>query len=245
MADEPTWQESNSRTFIDLGRVLTPSRDEIERTILDLIPAELEAPFLAVEIGTGAGWLSAALLHRFPAARVVGLDGSPTMLEQAGETLAPFTGRFELRRFQLEDPAWLTDLRDVRCFVSCLVIHHLDGVGKQRLFRDLHDRLEPEGALLIADCLEPTGDQERLYMAARWDEAVRRQSLEMTGSLDAYQSFLDDHWNYYLHPDPLDKPSPLPDQLRWLEEAGFTGVDAFWVNAGHGVYGGYRVASTK
>ena len=242
---QPAWQESNSRTFIDLGRILTPGRDEIQQAILDLVPAEQDESFLAVEIGTGSGWLSEALLRRFPAARVLGLDGSPTMLEQTELTLQPFAGRFELRRFRLEDPSWLADLRDVRCFFSCLVIHHLDGLGKQRLFHDLHDRLEPGGALLIADCLEATGEWERRFMARSWDEIVRRQSLEMAGNLDAYQYFLDEHWNYYLYPDPFDKPSPLPDQLRWLEEAGFAGVDAFWLQAGHGVYGGYTPGPTR
>jgi hypothetical protein len=45
--------------------------------------------------------------------------------------------------------------------------------------------------------------------------------------------------DYYRHPDPLDRPSGLFEQLRWLAEAGFTGVDCFWMSAGHAVYGGY------
>ena len=36
--------------------------------------------------------------------------------------------------------------------------------------------------------------------------------------------------------------SDIPNdiQLRWLEEAGFSSVDCFWMRAGHAVYGGYR-----
>jgi tRNA (cmo5U34)-methyltransferase len=49
-----------------------------------------------------------------------------------------------------------------------------------------------------------------------------------------------ERWNIYDHPDPMDKPSTLPEQLRWLEEASFEGSDAFWARAGHALLGGYK-----
>lgn len=234
------WSEENSAQFIELGRIYTPARDEIQQTILDLIPAERDEPFLAVELGVGAGWLSEAILERFPAARVIGLDGSPTMLRETEARLQPFAGRFETRLFQLEDRAWLERLGgEVRCFVSSLVIHHLDGEEKQALYRDLRAHLVPGGATLIADLVAPRSEWERRYLAQQWDAAVRRQSLAMTGALAAYQQFTDERWNWYEYPDPMDKPSSLPDHLRWLAEAGFVDVNVFWARAGHAVYGGY------
>jgi trans-aconitate methyltransferase len=146
------WGEETSRHFIDLGRIYTPRRDEIQDTLLDLVPADHDQAFLAVELGVGSGWLSAAILGQFPAARVLGLDGSPTMLREAAAKLQPFAGRFELRPFRLEDRSWLRDIgHDVRCFVSSLVIHHLDATGKQALYRGLYAHLENGGAALIAD----------------------------------------------------------------------------------------------
>ncbi len=62
----------------------------------------------------------------------------------------------------------------------------------------------------------------------------------MTGSLQTYQRFVDDHWNLYDYPDPMDMPSTLPDHLRWLADAGFVGANVFWQRAGHAVYGGYK-----
>jgi trans-aconitate methyltransferase len=52
---------------------------------------------LGVEIGPGAGWLSAAVLREFPEAGILGLDGSPEMLRTAAEVLAPHRDRAELR----------------------------------------------------------------------------------------------------------------------------------------------------
>jgi trans-aconitate methyltransferase len=235
------WSEESSRRFIERGRIYTPKRDEVRETLLDLIPAERDEAFLAVELGVGSGWLSAAILARFPAARVLGLDGSPAMLREAATQLRPFAGRFELRPFRLEDRSWLPGVGEgVRCFLSSLVIHHLDADGKRMLYRDLYSHLEPGGAVLIADIVAPRSEWERRCMARWYDAEVREQSLALTGSLDAYQQFIDDQWNWFAIPDPMDKPSTVPDHLQWLTEAGFAGANVFWQRAGHAVYGGCK-----
>ena len=41
-------------------------------------------------------------------------------------------------------------------------------------------------------------------------------------------------------PDSIDKPSPLFDQLKWLDKAGFTDVDVFWMKVGHAIFGGRK-----
>jgi tRNA (cmo5U34)-methyltransferase len=38
----------------------------------------------------------------------------------------------------------------------------------------------------------------------------------------------------------MDKPSPIFEQLKWLETAGFTAVDVYWMQAGHAIYGGQK-----
>jgi tRNA (cmo5U34)-methyltransferase len=239
---EMLWSEESSQHFIELGHIYTPARDEIQEAMLDLIPADHDDPFLAVELGVGSGWLSAAILERFPAARVLGLDGSPTMLRETAARLKQYAGRFELRPFQLEDRSWLEDIgHDVRCFVSSLVIHHLDAAGKQALYRDLYAQLAEGGGALLTDIVAPRSEWERRHMARTWDAEVKRQSLEMNGSLRLYQQFIVDEWNWYEYPDPMDMPSTVPDHLRWLAEAGFSGANVFWERAGHAIYGGYKL----
>ncbi|HET8627717.1 MAG TPA: class I SAM-dependent methyltransferase, partial [Thermomicrobiales bacterium] len=240
---DPWWSEADSQHFIELGRIYTPDRDEIRDTILDLLPARADEAFLAVELAVGAGWLSEAILARFPRARVLGLDGSPAMLRETAVRLRPYADRVELRPFRLEDPSWLADLPEApRCVVSSLVLHHLDADGKRALYRALHDRLAPGGALLVADLVAPRSEWQRRYLARQWDAAVERQSLAFTGNLDAYHRFVAEHWNWYEYPDPVDMPSAVPEHLAWLAEAGFAGADVFWARAGHAVYGAYKVS---
>jgi tRNA (cmo5U34)-methyltransferase len=124
--------------------------------------------------------------------------------------------------------------------VTSLCVHHLDGDGKRRLFRDLHLALVEGGALLIADLVAPASAPAQRLLAASWDARARTQSLAATGSDAGFRRFQETEWNLYRHPDPVDIPSPLFDQLQWLAEAGYAGVDAFWMDAGHAIYGGYR-----
>lgn len=242
MSDAVAWQEGDSERFIELGKLYTPRRDEIETALLDLIPAERDEPFLAVEIGSGQGWLCEAVLRRFPRSRVLALDGSTTMIQEAGRVLAPYGDRVELRAFRLEDTDWVAGVpQPVRCFLSSLVIHHLDALGKHALYGRLFERLDFGGALLIADLIQPTGERGTKLAARMWDDEVRRQSVIITGNERAYERFAEDHWNLYRYPDPeVDKPSSLNDHLLWLTEVGFSGVDAWWLRAGHAVYGGYK-----
>ena len=78
-----TWGEDESRVFVEYGRTMVPGREEIERTILDLIPAEPDEPFLGVEIGTGAdGGKVAGALRRTRRAAPVPPRG--TFLDRGG-----------------------------------------------------------------------------------------------------------------------------------------------------------------
>jgi tRNA (cmo5U34)-methyltransferase len=241
---QPMWNEEDSERFITLGRVYTPRRDEILETFLDLIPAKPDEPFTGVELGTGAGWLTEGILRRFPRARMIGLDGSEAMRQTTARLLAPFSDRFEVRPFRLEEQAWRDELPGgLRAIVSSLVIHHLDGPGKRQLFKELHARLEPGGTLLICDVMLAANEPGRRAWANAWDTEVERQSLEILGDRSAFEAFRSDEWNIYAYPtgdDDIDHPSTLVEQLGWLEEAGFTGIDAWWVRAGHALFGGYK-----
>lgn len=225
---------------MEFGKAMVPGREEIERTLLDLIPAERDEPFVGVEIGTGTGWLSEAMLREFYEARMIGLDGSSRMLNKAGELLAPYGERAELRTFRLEDSSWMEDLPSARVFLSSLVLHHLDGAGKRELFGGILSCLEPGGALLLADLMQPRTERARMHSATAWEQEIGYRSREIYGDERAREFFEREQWNIYKYPDPMDMPSTLPEQLRWMEETGFEGVDVFWARAGHALLGGYK-----
>jgi len=240
MDRRPGWDEHDSHDFIDLGRFFVPGREEQVAAVLDMVPDPGDG--LLVDLCCGEGLLSRALLERFPRARVLAMDLSPAMLEHARAALAAYGERFTARRFDLGDRSWRSFPEPVRAFVSSLAVHHLDGAGKRELFLDLAAALAPGGAVVIADLVKPASPASHQLAARAWDDAVRRRSLELAGHLGPYEKFRDERWNLYAdpEPDPIDQPSTLLDQLRWLEAAGLTGVDVYWLKAGHAVFGGVR-----
>lgn len=238
--NSPVWTEADSETFILMGMVAVPSREEQMATVAALLPFDQDAEFRVVELSSGQGLLAYTLLDCFPNARVLALDLSVVMLAKASELLAPFLNRCELEEFDLMSTDWLDRINDAGAVVSSLTIHHLSGEGKQRLFQNVFERLATGGAFIIADLVHPQRPEANELFLGAWDYAASEQSLIEAGNDEPYELFLKEEWNHYRFPDETDTPSPLFDQLRWLSEAGFVGVDCFWMRAGHAVYGGYK-----
>ena len=236
------WSEADSRAFVDDGAVFVPARDEQLATLCALVPGQPDEAFTVAELGAGAGGLARAVLEAFPRCRYLALDGSETMRDQLARALAPYGPRVEVRAFDLASRDWRAALPSpLRCVLASLVVHHLPDAGKRRLFADLARRLEPGGALLLADVVEPASPAAREAFARQWEDAARSQSLALTGGLEAFGRFETGGWNVYRGtPEPYDQPSRLDEQLRWLREAGFTTVDCFWMRAGHAIFGGWH-----
>lgn len=236
-----SWDERASEEFIQSGRYFVPERERQIDTLATLVSARPE-PGWVIDLGCGEGLLSQAILEKAPAIRVFGLDGSPAMLRRAQQRLAAFGERFEAHRFNLFERDWPVMKEPLRALVSSLAIHHLDGLQKQALFREVFDSLAPGGWFLIADIVEPASPAGWKLAAEAWDEAVRERSLALDNSLEGFARFEQLQWNTYRYFDPqdIDRPSPLFEQLRWLEQAGFTAVDVFWMRAGHAIFGGIK-----
>jgi trans-aconitate methyltransferase len=239
------WTEADSQFYQEIASVAVPARAEQIATLLTLLPFSPEDSFRAVELGSGQGILSAALLSCFPQAQVIALDGSEAMRAETGRRLGRFNGRGRVEAFDLGATGWHRYLDQADCVLSSLCLHHLTHEGKRTLYAAIALRLSNRGALLIADLVEPQRPEGWELFAATWDQATEAQAAAETGSTELFEKFRHSHWNYYRFPDPYDKPSPLFDQLLWLKEAGFAVVDCFWLQAGHAIYGGYKGPATE
>lgn len=239
--DRNKWDEENSQAFLDYGNVFVPEREEQMRAICRLIPESSGSP-LFYDLCCGEGLLSEALLESFPGAHLVAFDGSTVMLESAIRRLSPrFEGRFQVCQFDLAAASWRSPVEKPLAVVSSLAVHHLDGMGKASLFADVYRMLAGGGVFVIADMVRPASPQGMNLAAEVYEEEVLRRSLAFTGNRMAYDEFVQSQWNFFRYPDdPMDLPSTLLEQLTWLTQAGFTGVDVFWMKAGHAVFGGYK-----
>jgi SAM-dependent methyltransferase len=211
-------------------------------TLISLLPFDREAAFQVVELACGEGLLAAAILSFYPNVTYVGLDKSCSMLEETNGRLQPFANRFRLDEFELASGTWLPYLEGAGAALSSLCVHHLTREQKQRLFHKVYEQLQPGGALLLGDLIEPKFALARDFFAATLDLSVAEASRRLTGTDGLLRAFEEAQWNYYRYPHPIDHPSPLFEQLTWLKQAGFDPVDCFFMMAGHAVYGGYKGA---
>jgi tRNA (cmo5U34)-methyltransferase len=239
------WDEETSRSYLDYGRYFVPAR-ELQMHIMVNLLKGLPRPCTILELCCGEGLLAEMLLDELPSSSYWGLDGSALMLEQAGKRLSRFGDRIKLSSFDLADQSWRVDIfgldRTVQAVVSALAIHYLDGEGKKVLFKDVYAMLALGGAFIVADMIEPATTTGREVAADALDEVVRKQALELDGNTAALDFFLGEGWNTYRYfdPDDLDHPSPLFDQLKWLEQAGFQGIDLHFMQAGHALFSGWK-----
>jgi tRNA (cmo5U34)-methyltransferase len=239
-----TWTETDSSTYTEIGDVAVPRRAEMMQRIVAAVPFARDEPFGIVELGCGDGRLASELLAAFPAATIVGLDGSESMREQAGARLAAFGHRARVRPFKLDSLDWWDLMFGADLVVASLCLHHLNDAKKQYLYKAVADRLSQRGALLIADLIEPAHESARQTAAADWDRAAETQARAL-GHPELFQRFLDVRWNHFRFPDPADRPSPIFHHLVWLRHAGFTAVDCLWMYAGHAVFAGFKQSGVK
>ncbi len=240
----PMWQEDESQVFLRYGPLFVPRREEQIETVCSLVPAQHDEEFNVVELGAGDGALAKTVMESFPKCRYLALDGSDLMRERLEALPEAHAGRLRVVDFDLVDSQWPALLPSpLRCVLASLIIHHLDGTeAKRGLFSSVASRLEPGGAFIIVDLVEPASPHAQDTYVRQWDEGVRARIEQSGEGPEAYEIFREHRWNFYEdpNPDPYDQPSPLPDQLNWLREAGFSKVDCFWMYAGHAIFGGYK-----
>ena len=116
--------------------------------------AAKDVPALTIlELGIGTGETAKRVLAAHPDARLTAIDSSEKMIERARRVVP----QVDLRLARLEDP--LPD-GPFDLVVSALAVHHLDGPGKQDLFRRVAGVLTPGGTFVLADVVVPEREED-------------------------------------------------------------------------------------
>jgi tRNA (cmo5U34)-methyltransferase len=206
--------DNSARHFDRLRRRLVPRFDDFYGSVLELLEDNLcDEPVHFLDLGAGTGLLSELVLDQFPQATLTAIDIAERMVEQARTRLARFGDRV---RFVVSDYTGIDLPKPTKAVISALSIHHLTDPEKRKLFRRIHDTLEPGGLFINADqSLAPTPAAERTYHA-RWLTEVRASALAETDLASALERLT------------LDRNALMTDQVAWLHEAGFTIADVAW-----------------
>ena len=189
--------------------------------VRSLIPRTPEEDFRYVEVGCGDGALAETILERFPRVHATLVDGSPAMLQKAGERLARFGSRLTLARGDLSAPCWAEAVSppfDVAA--STIALHNLEDPARVRaLYGEVWTIVAEGGFFMNLDYMRaPHPALSLLYRLASADP--ESGFMRVRGYRD-YVGTVDEH-------------------LGWLAEAGFAPKDCFWMETRLALVGGFK-----
>jgi trans-aconitate 2-methyltransferase len=176
---------------------LSKPQEEWARQVLERLP--LRGDETVLDAGCGSGGVTRLLLERLPQGRVIGVDGSQAMVDEARSNLERWGERVDLRvgdllELQLTEP--------VDAVFSNATFHWIP--DHQALFRRLREAMKP-GAPLVAQC---GGEGNVAEFAAAIEEASALPQFAA-----AFEGW----------PTPYNFAGPAVTEER-LREAGFEGV---------------------
>ena len=220
--------DADVERFSDLaaGQATIPDSALAQELLVAVAARHNPGPSSVLDLGCGAGNLTLRLLValKTPPERIRLVDLSRQMLNRASERIraSGYAGDLETIHGDLRD----VDLGGPHgAILAAAVLHHLRGEAEWReTFARLRNALVPGGLLLIHDMvatsLPAAGEivRERYgkHLATLKDEAYR----------DAVFAYIERE----------DSPEGLADQILWLRDAGFEGVDVLHALDGFAAY---------
>lgn len=171
--------DQNARQWDDLARTLLPVPEYLKR-LQEQVPQGTEV----LEIGIGTGGLLAELAVK--SSKVIGVDHSPAMLDEARRRLtADGLTAVELRLGEMTHLP-LPDA-SVGCVVANMVLHH--AADPVAVLREVWRVLAPDGTVVLADLARHERETAREQLADQWlgfDEDELESWLALAGFTDLF-----------------------------------------------------------
>jgi ubiquinone/menaquinone biosynthesis C-methylase UbiE len=193
-----------------------------------------------LDLGCGDGILLETVLHRWPGAQGVALDGSSAMLAKAATRLAAFPpSAIHFVQADFNAPEWMEKLpyRAFDAIVSGFAIHHSEDERKHALYAEIYTLLRPGGLFANVEHVasaSPHGEQ--LFEHAFALNLTRTRRAQ--GKEAQFEEVLNEIANR------LDKSAnrltPVETQLQWLRAIGYTDVDCYWKHYELAILAGYK-----
>jgi tRNA (cmo5U34)-methyltransferase len=225
-------------------RAAVPAAAEQIDVMLRLVAATDRPIRRVLDLGSGDGPLTAALLARYPAADAILVDFSAPMLAAAAARFAGRTPPPRLVDADLSEPTWRAPLAPVPfdAVVSGFAIHHLLDDRKRALYGEVFALLAPGGIFVnIEHVASPTRWLEHRFddlMVDVLTAAAPRSAADRSRETIAAE--------YHARPDKAaNLLAPVEAQCSWLRTIGFADVDCWHKCFELAVFGGRKPPTTQ
>lgn len=219
--------------------VMHPNRAKMIDVMLEVLPLAPDFSPLLLELGVGTAFLTKRFLDRFPASRVIAIEGAKSMVELARTRLGGAVKQVDFRIGDFRDLGKLISEKERgNVVLSSYSLHHLNSLDKERVIRRSLGFLEPGGWFLNADIIiAETPEMEARFQELRVDGILRRASPSDKRFLNAKtaREFL-----YEMEKTEKDQPLTLAEDFQTLRNAGLTYPTVFWLEYREAVTGGVK-----
>lgn len=224
--------------YLNSADVIILERNRTIKILIDLFRYHFDRTtnLSMLDLGCGDGVLTRHIRERYPDNSFHLLDGSLPMIERAKRNL-PGEG-VSFRQQSFEDYIDSPQESERYDFVySANAIHHLDGMGKKKLYTRIYHQLRPRGLFVNIDVVKPASEESERWQFKMWtdwmNEALFRNGLKQeVGKYDNLPSTYRDNAE--------NKPSTLWEQCSMLAAIGFGNVDCFYKYGIFAVFGGTK-----
>ncbi|MCK9160322.1 MAG: methyltransferase domain-containing protein [Bacteroidaceae bacterium] len=197
-----------SKNYDNERRILIPCYDDFYNIGVEWLQLKTPIPKI-LDLGAGTGLFSQFVLNKYPQAEFTLLDFSEQMLEGARK-------RFKENKnisFQIGDMTTFEPRQKYDAVISSLAIHHLSDEDKQKLFKKIYNMLNEGGLFVNAEQVKGSTDYLDSFYKQRRHHRLDSSELGKDAVEASYER------------NKLDKCASVTQQLKWLKDTGFRGVD--------------------
>jgi tRNA (cmo5U34)-methyltransferase len=238
-----TWLSSNSKELIEYymnaADVIVVERERSIKLLLDIFSCHFKGRnnLRGLDLGCGDGIITKSFHDKYPDHHYSLMDGSADMIERAKAKLhgAKNTTFIHQSFEEFIDTEGANTTYDF--IFSSNAIHHLDAIGKAKLYFKIYLTLNADGLFINYDVVQPATERSEQWQFEMWRQWINEALIKKgrsedvgkhDGLPDLYKSKQDNH------------PGPLIDQLQILEKIGFRDVDCFFKYGIFALFGGIK-----
>ena len=192
-----------------------------------------------LDLGCGDGVLGSVIFNSWPESRGIFMDYSEPMIGAAKMKCRAYRqkAKFIVQDFGAEN--WITSLADnfpVDVVVSGFSIHHQDDENKQRIYRQIFDKLLKPGGLFLnlEQVKSPTREIENLFNEFFLDKMrdfKKQNETKISFEVIEEEFYKDKNVNIL---------ASVEEQCRWLKKIGFEQVDCYFKALELSIFGGIK-----
>lgn len=225
------FEAENAATYGQSMSRWIPEFEHAQGLMGDCVSIRLPERAKGVDLGAGTGRVSGMLLERFPDLRLVLVDLSPNMLQEAERKLAGQGDRCEFRVHDMFLESLDFENGSLDFVVSSLAISHAQRIDVyERLYTRICRWLKPEGCFVCYDHVRGDSIELTALNAMGWHRLLRSTSTAeqaREGIVSTYQE---------------DSPLSLREHLDLLSNVGFATADVLHKRDIFAVYAAFRSA---